>query len=305
MPEASCGEVGASQLPSGGEVFLDHIGHFVTDVDAAQLALQRAGFAPTPVSIQVNPDPAGGAPKLTGTGNVCAMLRRGYVEVLFKTADTPLGWQLDAGLARYPGLHLAAFAVADSEREHARLTEAGLRMQPLVDMRRPVATADGEGVAAFSVVRVEPDEFPEGRIQILRHLTEETVWQPRWLGHPNTASGLAALTIAVADVGQAAGRFSRFLARPAERGNGGMRIVLDRGVLDLTSAQEVVRRWPALSVPSLPFMAAAAIEVQSLATAAAVLARGGVAFVERDGSLEVPFPAALGHGLWIFREARA
>ena len=44
-----------------------------------------AGFAPTPVSVQVNPD---GTP--TGTGNVTAMFARGYVEVLFKTAETPL-----------------------------------------------------------------------------------------------------------------------------------------------------------------------------------------------------------------------
>ena len=50
------------QLPIGDEIFLDHLGHFVRDPDAASKALIRAGFAPTPQSIQVNPDPAGGAP---------------------------------------------------------------------------------------------------------------------------------------------------------------------------------------------------------------------------------------------------
>ena len=53
----------------------------------------RAGFAPTPVSVQVAPD---GGP--TGTGNVCAMMTRGYMEVLFKTADTPLGREFEAAL---------------------------------------------------------------------------------------------------------------------------------------------------------------------------------------------------------------
>ena len=62
--------------------------------DAAGAALQRAGFAPTPVSVQVAPD---GGP--TGTGNVCAMMTRGYMEVLFKTADTPLGREFDAALS--------------------------------------------------------------------------------------------------------------------------------------------------------------------------------------------------------------
>ena len=65
------------------------------DPEAAARALARAGFAPTPVSVQYNPD---GTP--TGTGNVTAMFSRGYIEVLFKTADTPLGREFDAGARR-------------------------------------------------------------------------------------------------------------------------------------------------------------------------------------------------------------
>src|SRR5215216_6827831 len=94
------------QLPIGDEIFLDHIGHFVRDAASARDALVRAGFAPTPVSIQVTQH---GGP--TGTGNITAMLRRGYIEALFKAADTPLGRELDAALAHYPGIHLAAFSV--------------------------------------------------------------------------------------------------------------------------------------------------------------------------------------------------
>src|SRR6185437_14660578 len=43
-------------LPIGGEIFLDHVGHFVRDADTASRALARAGFAPTPKSVQFNPD---------------------------------------------------------------------------------------------------------------------------------------------------------------------------------------------------------------------------------------------------------
>src|SRR6266853_6216757 len=102
------------QLPAGDEIFLDHVGHFVREPEAASRALQRAGFAPTPISVQVNPDPGGGAPRLTGTGNVTAMLAQGYIEVLFKTADTPIAGELEAAMARYHGIHLVAFAVADA-----------------------------------------------------------------------------------------------------------------------------------------------------------------------------------------------
>ena len=74
------------QLPMNDEIFLDHLGHFVPDPEAASRALIRAGFAPTPASVGVNPDASP-----TGTGNVTAMLGRGYIEVLFKTANTALG----------------------------------------------------------------------------------------------------------------------------------------------------------------------------------------------------------------------
>ncbi len=139
------------------EIFLDHVGHFVRDAQAASRALARAGFAPTPVSVQANPD---GTP--TGTGNVTAMFSRGYIEVLFKTADTPLGREFDAALAGHAGVHLAAFSVADAEGAHRRLTEAGFAMRPLVQFQRPVETVTGPDVAAFTVVRLERGAMAEG-----------------------------------------------------------------------------------------------------------------------------------------------
>jgi hypothetical protein len=290
------------QLPLGDEIFLDHIAHFVPDREAARAALTRAGFAPAPVSIQVSPDPTGGPPQPTGTGNVTAMFAQGYVEILFQTADTPLGRELAAALARYPGLHLAAFAVADAAAAHRRLGDAGFRMQPLVSMQRPVDTEQGPDIAAFTIARLVPGQMPEGRIQVLTHRTEHTVWQPRWLHHPNGARALTALTIAVADVDEAAARFARFTGRPAAPCEGGHVIALDRGRLELVSAEAFGRRFPELNIPSLPFIGACAIGVKSLAAAEAALRRGGIA-TRRDGErLVALFPRALGEGAWIFVE---
>jgi len=135
------------QLPLGEEIFLDHVGHFVDDAKSASDALIRAGFAPAPAAIHTSPDPGGGAPQPTGTGNVTAMLSRGYIEALFKTADTPLGREIDAATARYAGLHLAAFVVADAASAHRRLATGGFRVQPLVEMERPVSIEVGQDTA--------------------------------------------------------------------------------------------------------------------------------------------------------------
>lgn len=290
------------QLPLGEEIFLDHVAHFVCDREAARMALARAGFAPTPVSIQANPDPAGGAPTPTGTGNVTAMLARGYLELLFRTADTVLGRELDAALARYPGLHLAAFAVADAGAAHRRLGAAGFAMQPLVEMQRPVETAQGPDVAAFTIARLVPGQMAEGRIQILTHRTEGTVWQPRWLAHPNGARALTALTIVVADVHEAAARFARFTGRAACACAGGETIALDRGSIELLTPAAFAGRFPEVAIPGLPFMGAYVIAVASLATAEAVLRRGGIAARREGDRLIARFPDALGIGAWVFAE---
>lgn len=289
------------QLPAGEEIFLDHVGHFISNPDAASEALARAGFLPAPRSIQVSPDGRGGE-VLTGTGNLTAMFRRGYVELLFKTAETPLGRELDLALARYPGLHLAAFAVSDAAVAHGRLKDSGFAVRPLVNMRRPVDTVGGREFAAFTVARVEPGEMPEGRIQMLTHRTEAAVWQPRWLTHPNGAVGLADLVIVPLDLTEAAQRYSRFLSRPATQNAAGWTIRLERGRIHLVAPEQLLRWVPELTIPSLPFVAMYAVVVQSLEILERALQSGRVGFVRRGAYTLAPFPSSLGVGAWMFVE---
>jgi hypothetical protein len=287
------------QLPLGGEIFLDHVGHFVRDPQAASRALARAGFAPTPMSVQTQPDPADAA-RPTGTGNVTAMLTRGYVEVLFKTADTPLGQELDAAMARHMGVHLVAFAVADAAGAHQRLRESGFRVRPLVDMQRPVDTGGKPGTAAFTVARLEPGEMPEGRIQLLTHRTEPMVWQPRWLSHPNGAIGLTSVVIAVSDLNEAGQRFERLTGRQAKRSSLGQTIELERGGVDLVTAATFAHMLPQVPIPSLPFIGAYGISVGSIEIVEQTLMQGGLTPQRIGASLTAAFPDELGCGAWIF-----
>ena len=284
-------------LPVGGEIFLDHVGHFVRDADAAARALTRAGFAPTPVSVQANPD---GTP--TGTGNVTAMFSRGYVEVLFKTADTPLGREFDLALSGHAGVHLTAFSIADAEGRHRRLTEAGFAMRPLVQFQRPVETVGGGGVAAFTVVRLERGAMAEGRIQMLAHRTEDTVWQKRWLTHRNGAMGLVDLVVVSADVSEAAGRFARFTGHEAKPTKFGQAIALDRGQVNLFSAEGFAAMFPEIAIPRLPFMGAYAVRVRSLAAVEVLLKQERMTMRRLGAALIVPFPKELGDGAWLFVE---
>jgi hypothetical protein len=289
------------RLPAGDEIFLDHVGHFVRDGEAASRALARCGFAPTPISIQVNSD-ATGAPRPTGTGNVTAMLSRGYLEVLFKTSDTPLSRELDAALERHAGVHLAALAVADAAKARRRLATDGFAVRELVQMQRPVATPAGTATAAFTIARVESHAMPEGRIQILTHRTEQSVWQERWLSQPNSAVGLIDLMIAVADLEAAAERFGRFAGRAAAPTPGGAHIRLDRGGIYLLSHERAMEKLPEIAFSAPPFMVGYALQVESLAAAEQAVDNAGLEWHAFEDGIAAAFPADLGEGAWLFVE---
>jgi hypothetical protein len=231
------------------------------------------------------------------------MFSRGYMEVLFKNSDTPLSGELDAALARRAGLHLAAFSVADAEAARQRLASAGFPVRDLVRMQRPVETENSSAIAAFTIARVTPRAMPEGRIQILTHHTAATVWQPRWLSHPNSVCDLIDVVIAVGNVEEAAQRFARFTGRPATFTPGGALIRLDRGGIYLVSHDRATEKLPEVPVTSLPFMIGYALGVESLAAAEAAIDGANLEWRALEDGIVATFPAELGQGAWFFVEA--
>src|SRR5262245_10209759 len=296
MKRAARAKIGR-QLPRGNEIFLDHVGHFVSDRDMASRGLARAGFAPTPVSVQRDPEGTS-----TGTGNVCAMLTRGYVELLFKTSETPLAAELEAAMGRYGGVHLVAFSVADASKAHGRLEEAGFAVRPLAEMERSVDSGRGSATAAFTLARVERKAMPEGRIQFLTHHTENTVWQKRWLKHRNGALALASVVIVVSDVDDAAKRFARFTGRRATRTPSGHKIELDRGRVELVTRAAFKKVLPEIDIPSMPFIGAYGVVVESLETLGALFHVSRL-FTRRIGDVMLGmYPPPLEDGSWLFSE---
>ena len=150
------------QRPPPGELCLDHLAHFVPDLDAAAAVWEKLGFAVTPISVhQVSGKPA-------GTSNRCVMLEEGYLELLAPTSDTPNAQRVRDRMKRFVGVHLACFGTPAAAAEHARLAAHGFEPDPVVNLERKLDT--GESVR-FSVVYVPPAKMPEGRVQYCEHLT--------------------------------------------------------------------------------------------------------------------------------------
>ena len=283
------------QTPGPGEIYLDHVGWFVPDMEAAAPKFEALGFPLTPFTVHMNEQPDGSRVP-SGTANRCGMIRRGYLEVLTRVPDveSAITEQMDAGLARYTGLHLIAFTVSDTEATTAMLRENGFSPDPPVALRRPMPLDEGgEGTAAFSVIRLPNDAMAEGRVQVLSQDTPDVVWQPSVTADENGAAMLSGILICAADPNETAARYERFTGKERQAQGDGFRIALDRGEIAICTPDECAALIPAVEIPDLPFMAAVSIMSGDIVRTRAYLAEKDIQF---SGAERLVTDAAAGMG---------
>ena len=203
---------------------LDHVGVVGRDLAALAGLYETLGFTLTPRA------PAAGG----RLHNRCVMLRHGYLELM---ALAPRGTSatIEGFLSRHAGAHVIALSVDDETGAAARLRRAGFDCPGPEQSDRPIDAADADGRRARFIHLPLPQQ-PEGRVNLIRHLTPDLLWQPRWLDHANRATALDAVILAVAGPAESAARFSRLAGRPVVPDEGGFALGLARGRIRLLPA---------------------------------------------------------------------
>ncbi|HWI15503.1 MAG TPA: VOC family protein [Burkholderiales bacterium] len=296
-------DIPSLQVPRVGELTLDHVAHFVPDIDAASTALERLGYTLTPFSPQSHRLTENGPLVPAGTGNRCVMLERGYLEFLTPTADTPLAAQLRLAIDRYVGVHLVAFGTSAPDRDFERLNAGGFAPLPAVALQRPIETPSGTDTARFTVVRVAPGTMAEGRIQYCQQHTPELLWQPRWVSHRNTVVALSGVVLCVADVHEAADRYARYTGLPVQETGSGWRMATAHGTLHCISVDAAKKLWR-VDPPALPWIAATVLSARDLDVLATYVQNAGCPAWPMNGALRAQLPPELG-GMAIFQRADA
>ena len=267
------------QRPAPGDLCIDHLGHFVPDLDAAAAVWETLGFAVTPVSVH---NVAG---KPAGTSNRCVMLEEGYLELLAPTLDTPNAQRVRERMKRFVGVHLMCFGTPDANAERERLAAHGFEPEPVVRLERKIET--GETVR-FAVVYVPPHRMPEGRVQYCEHLTPREVWREGFV-NPLALRAVYVVADEPEEVAARWGRFGGLLPRPEE---GFVRLDTARGRVVIGTPQRLSRLLG--SVPPAPSIAGYALACDD---AQAFARRCRKAGMEVEGNI-VRLPAALG-GSWL------
>jgi hypothetical protein len=139
--------------------------------------------------------------------------------------------------------------------------------------------------------------MPEGRVQFVEHRTPEYVWQPRWLGHANGVTALAAVFVAAANPSEVAARYARFTGLIPKRKGRFVTLETSRGSLWIARSSDLKDLLGA--APQAPALAGYALACDDPKGLAARCRAAG-AKVRRAGSLYAALlPGALG-GAWLF-----
>jgi glyoxalase-like protein len=279
--------IAEAQKPGPGELYLDHVAHFVPDLGAAARLAESLGFAVTPESAHR----AQGAP--AGTSNRCIMLEEGYIEILAPTLDTPNARRVRSRMDLYDGVHLACFGTPDAQAEHRRLAEHGFEPEPLVDLQRTLDT--GKRVR-FSVVYVPPAKMPEGRIQYVQQLTPEVIWDTPSLAHTNGVTALKAVYVVADDPAQVAARWAHFAGLLPRPEGALVRLDCARGQVFVATRHDLVQILGA--APAAPGLAGYRLACRHPEAFAARCTKLQLAVRKTAAGHAVSLPAALG-GVWL------
>ena len=262
---------------------LDHLGLCARDPAPLWAVWEGLGFALSPVAQQSGRRTPDGPVEPFGSANRCAFLRHGYVELLGILDPALFANGVDRFVARHDGAHILALAIGDAEGNLARLRRGGLDIPGIAWLQRPVEA--GGPIARFA--RLPFPDAPEGRVQLVQHLTPELVWDPRWMGHRNGADALETAILAVANPAETAARLARLAGVAAEPDPlAGFRLRLPGAPgaagpdsprmetrIRILPPEALPRALPGVSAPCLPFMAGMVIRTTDKAASARALLR--------------------------------
>ena len=221
-------------------IFLDHAIVLVRNLELAEQQYQDLGFTVTP---------RGGHPKL-GTANHTVMLGHDYFELLAVLERSAANRRWATTLDRHEGFGAMALGTNDARATRETLIARGFGLPPVVDFDRPVSLPGGVVQARFTVAHLPEEASPALPAFFCQQHTREFVWRPEWQQHPNTAFGIAGLTVVHPAPEQTATAYERLLGRARVHPHpGGLSLDLGGSRLWLVSPAYAAARLGPNAVP--------------------------------------------------------
>ncbi|MBN4667811.1 VOC family protein [Pandoraea nosoerga] len=229
----------------------------------------RMGFAPSPVSYHP-----------WGTVTSLMMFAENFIELIgvddatrFGThavGDFCFGRYLGSFLAREEGVSLVALHSKDARADHARLVQAGLTSQGILDFRRAMRKPDGTPDEAVVSLGLFIDASLGDASNFICHQHRpELIWVPEWQAHPNGATAVVGVTYVTPDAAalrELAARWQRMYgARHVDVYDGGALADTGCGQLLALSQPRAEARYAAVGLPMAQGVRTHAVAITVLA----------------------------------------
>lgn len=264
---------------------IDHALVGVEDLEGARKAWMRLGFTLSPRGRHIG----------WGTANYCIMFPQDYIELLGILDASQFTNNLDRFLTDGEGLLGVAFSCDDAPATAAALQQAGIAAEDPKDLKRILESEAGEELPEFQLVHLPPDATPGVSSFVAKHLTPEIVWRQQWLTHPNGATGLDSVTVAVDEPSRLLPAYAKLFGEDAVAAENLSLTVTTGGARLHFLAPEAVDDVSPLPPRGAPCGLALAVKAGDLGQAKRLLEENGVEHYEIDGArLQVPARAANG-----------
>ncbi|NUW44157.1 VOC family protein [Nonomuraea rhodomycinica] len=249
--------------------YIDHTVLITADLAAASARFEALGFTLSPASPHLLAERPGGPLLPTCTANRCAYFGQSFIELLgVVDPAAPDPWGVHQLRETYPGL-LMTLGSRDVRATADRLHAAGLASTGVRALEREVSTPEGPRTVRADSVRIDAEHTPEGALQATQHHTPEYVHQPRFLDHPNGATGLHSVLLVVPDdeVDTHEERYARMLDTDVWIDGVKRVLPLRHGRVEIVPHSALHELLPGHTPPALPLLAAHTIAVTDLTVA--------------------------------------
>jgi hypothetical protein len=272
-----------SHLMSAQFECVDHPVFAVNDLNVASDVFRKLGFVVPPI----------GKHQEWGTGNICIMFARDYLEIRGIADRTRYLAGLEEFLADGEGLIGVAFGTPSADERYRTLREAGIAATEPRGLQRRLELRDGSAInPRFRNVMLQPEDHPGFfHANFCQHLTFDELRQPGWLDHPNTAVSAGKVVGVTDDLVKAQAKYETLFGKEVVSRNGNavwLRFPVGAPVELITSVAAKERQ---IDQPKrgTNYMASLEINVRSLDTLQAVLKDNGVGF-RLDGGAAIVDP---------------
>lgn len=293
-----------------GLLGIDHPLVAVRDIEAVRGRYVALGFVMTPVSHHP-----------WGTSTSAAVFRDCLLELmgiydeglidLFPAGDFRFGRTVRDHLAEREGISLLALNSVDADADVRTVGERGIACQGGIEFGRDITLPDGRPDRTSTSLRIIHDpDLPRLSNFVCQQHRRDLIEVPKWLEHPNGATGICQVTVMASEQDQprVRTRMARLYGEQAiatqdhgfsvRTGNGSFVILTAAAVEDAYGSMP-----PGLASETRPCWIAIHVRVPAIDGVLPFLDAGNVSRTLRGGRLVVEPPGAYGNVLLVFDAA--